>query len=300
MRRFVLFVLALMALLTGCTEKSANYKYADNWTLSEVETEIQHYRPGEDLYRYSTKIEGVDLSPIKQIITEYFKGNDELDWENFDQVSSIRTVNVASIDEIQELPVELLQIIVGYQAMYDDDSKAMYLFPAFYEAQSEMQTHALAHELIHALMSTGHENYSRLEEGAVDYYTARVLEAAELQNTPVYVGEILAVTWLMDVYGEQEIVKATCDGRLNELVDEATKPGMADKLSQALIIVHTSSGNTTQLTEAANVEYDILSHVAVSRGRCDAVKNRLLMANLVYASAGINLNLNYFNELLRG
>lgn len=293
MKKVIFLFLAVAILMTGCANK-VDYKYADNWKPDDVK--ITRYECNDEFYAHAEDI-NTDVTPIKEMLSEYFKGKD-FDWDNFAKVKTMKNVTVKT-EEIQDLSEDFLMMLNSYSAMYDDDTKEIYLFPFFFEGDTDAQLHALVHELIHALVSTGHENYTRLEEGLVDCYTCSFMEALGWTPQPVYLGEIIAINWLNSVFGEEEVLRATKNGEIGALVDQATKSGMEKKLSDAMIMVHNGFSFTDEeITEAVNVEFDILSHVAQSQKKGDEANYWLQYANAAYGSIGINMDTKYFEDLL--
>ena len=180
--------------------------------------------------------------------------------------------------------------------MYDDDTKEVYLFPLYFECSEDLKRHALAHELIHALISTDHKNYGRLEEGVVDLYTNFFMKKSGYTPQPAYIAELNVTNWLVVVFGETEVIRATREGNLHSLIDEASKAGMGAKLDAALSAFYQSEDLKT-LTEIANVIYDILVHLA-NQSKAENMMPLLEFAKTNYASIGVDLDMQYLKNFL--
>jgi hypothetical protein len=125
------------------------------------------------------------------------------------------------------------------------------------------------------------------------------LQAIGVTPHPVYLGEMIATYWLIAIYGEDTVLKAVRNGTIDSLIDNATKPGMESKLSEALLVVHNgASFSDKEVTEAVNVEFDILSHLARNQGKTTEVEPWLEYADVAYSSMGINMDTKYFEKNL--
>ena len=300
MKKLIIFLVTLATLLTGCSSSHSNssatdYKYAEYWEPSVIIPKDDSYN--EELYAHSEAVD-FDLTLFKQIITDCLKSREDLDWENFNQSQSIRIVSAKSDDEIRGMSEDAVMIILNYRAIYDNKTNSLLLLPAFFETTQEMTVHVIVHELIHALISTGHDSYTRLEEGLVDMYTTRILQNMGLQPHPVYIGEIVAIQWLIAIYGEDAVLTAALNGDFVSMIDSATKPGMHDKLSTALLIAHAGSTTDSETTEAVNVELDILAHIARNEHKEEAVLGCWGLAQQVYADITMAIDAEYIDTLL--
>ena len=247
--------------VSGCSsENETSYKYADKWEPSNQET--GGYEPTEEFYSLSTSVNNKDVMAVKNAVQECFKELN-FDWENYEEVDKVNYVSPRSEEDLRKMSPEMAIMIYSYYAMYSDETKEIYLFPSFFDGgiDNNMQAHVVAHELIHALISTGHKNYSQLEEGVVDHYATVFMNSKGLNTEPTYFIENGVVEWLITVFGEDEIISATREGRLHQLIDGSTKPGMGEKLDAALSEIYNCQ-NLEEVSERLNVVYDILAHVA--------------------------------------
>lgn len=298
MKKFFALVLVVMMVMTSCSKQEPEYKYAEAWDTSLV-TEV-HYDPSDDLYAHSIDADFASIKPIQNLVADAFAGHAEFDWDNFNSLNNLRVIGANSLEEIQGLPEEFVKTVVNNVAMYDGKRNIIYLFPAYFEVETDTRIHTIIHEMIHALISSGHENYSRLEEGVVDFLAVALQNANGLNARPAYIGEMLAAQWLIKCYDEATVVKATINGSLDSLVEDATKPGMAKKLSHALALAHNNySDNASKLAEMINVEYDILAHLAKNLGRTQEVTATLQLAQDIYADLDAKLDMEYFRRIIK-
>lgn len=299
MKKIIALLIVISLALSGCTSVPASdtYKYADAWDPADVILHSQGHT--DELDRYSKPID-VDLAPFKSTIRDYFSKNansELLDWENFNQVEQVYAVGTDNVTDIYQMSEEFLSVMVGYRAMWDGSTNSIYLFPEFYELSAETQAYAIIHELLHSAFSTGHDSYSRLEEGVVDLYADNIMSELSLDCSPVYVGEVMAVGWLIEIFGENAIFTATRNATFDALIDGSTKDGMEAKLSTALVMVH-NGGHGHDLTELVNVEYDILAHLAKNKGMGRELKSRLSTIATLYQGWNIDMDTKYLEKLL--
>ena len=293
MKKIIFLFLAVVILIAGCSNKDS-YKYADSWKSNNILAE--GYEPTEDFYRHAKEADNAELASTKKIISEYYKEYD-LDWGNFAGVNTIKEVDISTAKDAEDVSFRTLAMVSSYYSMYDDDTKEIYLFPAYFRVDNEQRMHALVHELMHALISTNHRNYGRLEEGVVDLYTSHFMRATGQNPRPSYIAELNVANWLVAVFGEEEVLGATREGRIESLVDKATKPGMGEKLNMALQ-AFSDAENVGEATEVANVVYDILTHLAINESKAEDVIPLLEYAESNYAGIGVNIDTAYFKKLL--
>lgn len=293
-KTIAILFLALTILLSGCSNTSVSYKYADNWKAPSILAD-DGYAPDDEFYAHCTRMEQ-NLSLYSSVIYLYFRDLD-FDWDNFANVGALNIVGPKDADDWLTMSVRLRGMMSSYAAMYNDDTKEIYLFPPFFEADEDLQMHALAHEMFHGLISTNHQNYTRLEEGLVDYYTCKFMQIMGREPQCGYLVEFNAIQGLIAIFGEEQVLSATRAGELNLLIDGATKPGMGDKLDKALL-TQTFMLGTEEFSDAVNVEIDILVHAACQQTITAEFRDWLDYTELLNNSIGAQTDNQYFASVL--
>ena len=190
---------------------------------------------------------------------------------------------------------EEIYVFKSYYAFYENTEDAIYLLPQFSVADSDTMLYVLLHEISHSLVSNWEDQDDNiLVEGLVDSIAYETATKAGYEATPKYQEAILCIRMLMDIYGEEEVVKAICEDKIVELIDNSTEPGMAEKLNLALNICHVGP-TADDVLNATNVELEILAHAAKDQG-VDIDKWFDALA-AIYEANGIKLKIEYFKRI---
>ncbi len=292
----LLIAVVMFACVSGCSN-NIEYKYADNWKPGTAFVETTSRAFWDEVYAHSEEVNlDSTIALLKDVFFENFSDRD-FDWENLTLVKTARYVSVHDPDEVSSLSQDLLAAMQSCYAMYDDETKCIYLLPNFINAEPEEQVCTLIHELAHAAFKT--KRASQLEEGLAEYYTCLFTEAENLawvDNS--YPDEGIAISWLIAIFGEDEVLHAARDGMLQTMIDEATKPGLGNTLEEALTYLHYGDKKKApEMAFAANTMCDILAHLAASKGA--DVSTLLSSTKEIYSKTGINIDARYVESKLK-
>lgn len=199
------------------------------------------------------------LPDLKNLVAESLDGYDYLDWSQFKSVAEIREFKDPN----------LAKTFTDATAFYAVGSNIIVVCPDFFSIEnSDQQTYILAHELTHSLVGVGkngsEETMNRFMEGITDYLVNQVLYNTDLKYDLVYQNELYCLSWLMALYGNDNIVKTICSGNILDFVDEQT--GHADagkKLHDSLVTIDESKDRET-VKNAILTEMDILKKMSGS------------------------------------
>lgn len=305
MKKKITFAMILMAVVvvvvvTACGANKKIYKYADDWEIPEnlekpiLENEI------EKLYDYPFTEDGSDpdsdsgiSGPKKSVISYLGKYN----FLSQDNVSTLKDRDCLLMET--EYREEAFNQLNKYRALYDFNKKKIFLKPgydSYYEENFWDSTYPILREMSRSMILKGYDQSTpALSEGLINYCAEEALYSADGEYYPLnYQGGMLAIRFLIAIYGEAEVIKMGHEDQFEKQIDSATKEGMARKIDAALTLAETKND-----AELINVAYDILVHVAVSEGKAEAVKDIIKEIESTYSlSMGIEIDSEYMEKLL--
>lgn len=250
-----LLLVSMIFCLVGCAKQ-------EQATTSQTTKYSQsHWIKSSDLKEQTTIHEDLTkiLPDLKNLIEEALRGYDYLDWVQFGKVSEIREFKDQTF----------AKEFTNATAFYAAGSHIIVVCSDFFSIEnSDQQTYILTHELMHSLVGVGkdgsEETMNCFMEGIADYLVNQVLFNTNLKYDLVYQNELYCLSWLMALYGNDNITKIICSGDILDFVDEQT--GDADagkKLHDALAIIDKSKDRKA-VKNAILTEMDILKKMSSS------------------------------------
>ncbi len=199
------------------------------------------------------------LPNLKEMIKEALNEHDFLDWEQFENVSEIREFKDPN----------LAGDFADKTAFYATGSDIIVVCPNFFGIkEGDQQTYTLTHELIHSLVGVGKvgaENTMYLfMEGVTDYLANLVLFDTGLEYSLNYQNELYCISWLMALYGNNEIAKTICGGEIINFVNEQAGNTDAGATLHNSLFILDKSKDREDVKNAILNELDILRTISGS------------------------------------
>lgn len=293
MKKFISLVLLVLFVVNLAACSDAGYRYADSWNVENAQSVDAMVSIKKHIKPDASKYDAV-LKDAKKLIKESISYPELLDWEKFDQLQTVKELDFNNITT--DMPYEDAYIISSYFAFYDEDTDCCYILPQFYTADAEKRLYVLMHEVTHSLVDNRDDmDDYQIVEGAVDWLASMVCTELGLSIVPSYQESIICLRVLMDIYGKDRILRAICEDNVVDLIDGSTKPGMTEKLSNALSIAHTTSSSVEDVRKAVYAELDILAHAAKQED-IDISDWFDYIAD-VYEGVGIKIDVRYFKRI---
>lgn len=309
MKKIITIILAIFVTFSfsACGNDINTYKYADDWS-EDLTDLVEHI--GDDslpgMRECATEDERFNqmLVEVKEMISTSLSDREGFDWDQFEELQTIKIVDVNKIqDEKSKKAAKLCS------AIYDREQNQILVMSDSSVLKSGRILTTLVHETIHSLLTSSHSNnLSRLSEGSVDYYTSVVEKEYDLDKDLSYPSEATTYLWLVRVYGEEAAIDAARKEQLETLIDNGSKPGMGERMNYSFAFVL----DTMQRPEAygdkragivtyfANVELDILCHLAVNEGKSEDVADLLdWLEGFFTDNYQASIDTKYFKKLLK-
>lgn len=287
----IVLVIAMVVSLSSCN--NGGYKYADRWDVDK-DFNIHFINVDEDISnKYGVLTEQYDplISEIKESVATNMKEYEFLKWDEFSNVKTAKIINLSD-DEIEALPEDEKTVFNTTTCFYKNG--VINILPNFYLFDEDYQRGTLTHEILHSLIPFDSDAIDRYNEGIVDYFMCKIT------NNPSnisYANEYETIVWLINTYDEKTVLKAICQGKLEELIDSSTKPRMGEKLNYALAITGTMADGI-DYRKLFNVQLDILCHLTANEGKKEPDHGvELIDAMCVYLT-GSHADTDYFEKLL--
>lgn len=257
MKKVVCLLLAIMVTvcLAGCTER-------ERTTTSQptINNSLHQVRSGE-LEKNTAIHSGLSsvLPDLKEMIKEALGEYDFLDWEQFENVSEIREFKDPN----------LAGDFADKTAFYATGSGIIVVCPNFFSIkEGDQQTYTLTHELIHSLVGVGkvgaEDTMCLFMEGVTDYLANLVLFDTGLEYSLNYQNELYCISWLMALYGNNEITKTICGGEIINFVNEQVGNTDAGTILHNSLLVLDKSKDREDVKNAILNELDILRTISGS------------------------------------
>jgi uncharacterized lipoprotein YehR (DUF1307 family) len=256
----VLIALLLVVSFAGCA-KSNSYRYAENYRFTAYD-DVASDEFWTELSVNSSVADIGDLLGLIERIAQRDFGKLDMDWDNLMNITTARQVAVGIED--MDAPSNISYGAQYYYALASTEVGEMYLFPGYFSAPEKNQLQALTHALMLAALSTAPGESSQLNEGLAEYYTSMFMDnVGYTMEETIYPHQMTAAIWLITVFGEDAVVNAARENKLEELIDTYTKPGMGAKLEEALNAINLGGDPN----RAENAVYDILAHTTLGAGK---------------------------------
>ncbi len=299
MKKGLLLILATIVFMSGtlsCTiiRKPDSYKYADTCSLNGINYVDNEF--WEDIYSHSEETVFETSDVLKEGIGMFFS-NLDIDLERLSAVKIASAVMSGDLEEVRELKRNTLVYVSQSYAVYDAASNTIYVFPSFVLADPETQVYVLLRELM--LASIGAQGNTHLEEGIADFYASLFVNEADVAiSSYAYPNEMMVAIWLFSAFGEGEVIHAVRENRLFSLIDQGTKPGMAEKVESALEFIYWGDKNDRAGRDVAmNIVYDVLAHASINADKND-VSYLLGVTKGICDTQGIDLDSDYIESVL--
>ena len=267
MKKFAwLLIVGIIFCLNGCAQQ-------EQTTTIDQSTEYihSHWVKASDLREQTVIHEGLTriLPDLKELVNEAFSGSDYLDWVQFGSVTEIREFKNPN----------LFETFTDTTAFYAAGSHMIVVCPNFFNIKdSGQQTYILIHELMHSLIGVGkngsEETMNCFMEGIADYMANQVLFDTGLKYNLVYQNELYCISWLMALYGNEDVVKMICSGDMPDFISEQTgDPDAGMNLHSSLAIIDKSKDHEA-VKNAILTEMDILKKMSRSNTKvCEQFTN---------------------------
>lgn len=299
MKKTILLVLATLAFACGTLScsivKKVDYKYADTCSSNGVNFIDDGF--WEDIHNHSEATEFGSSDILKESIGMFFSKLD-LDLDRLGEVKIASTVMSGELEEVRELGRNTLMYISQSYAIYDYASNTIYIFPSFVLADPETQVYVLLRELM--LAGIGAHGNTQIEEGIADFYASLFINEADIRiGAYEYPNEMMVALWLFSAYGEGEVLCAVREDRLFSLIDQGTKPGMAEKVESALEFLYWGDkDDKTRRDTAINIIYDVLAHASKNGGKTEETSYLFDATKDICNTQGMILDTEYIEGIL--
>ena len=298
MKKAILLVFILVfafGTLSCAIVHKTDYKYADSYAFSGVNFIDANF--WEEIRSHSNEIEFDSAEVLKEGIEMFFPKLD-FDWDNLSNVKIASAVMSGEIAEVRELSKNTLAYINQSCAAYDSVSNTIFVFPNFVLAEPETQVYVLLRELMLAAIDA--KENSHLEEGIADFYASLFINEANISiRSYEYPNEMMTALWLFSAFGEGEVIRAVREDRLSSLIDQGTKPGMAEKIENALRFLYWGDKNDGVGRNAAiNLIYDVLAHASANNGKTEETDYLFDATKDVCDTQGMILDTGYIESVL--
>ena len=261
-----LLIVGMIFCLNGCTQREQTA------TIDQpAEHSHSHWVKFSDLKEQTVIHDGLTnvLPDLKELVNGTFRGNDYLDWVQFESVAEIR--------EFED--PNSFEAFTETTAFYAAGSHMIVVCPNFFDIKdSGQQTYILIHELIHSLIGVGkngaEETMNCFMEGIADYMANQVLFDTGLEYNLVYQNELYCISWLMALYESENITKTICNGDILDFISEQTgDPDAGTNLHSSLAIIDKSKDHEA-IKNAILTEMDILKKMSRSNTKvCEQFTN---------------------------
>ncbi|MBR6505786.1 hypothetical protein IKT18_03065 [Candidatus Saccharibacteria bacterium] len=297
MKKLIIAILALVLLVSciGCS-KSGSYKYAENYKF----TAYNNVASDEFWTTLSVNSSEADIGDLLGLIERIFQrdfGKLNMNWDNLMRITKAMQVAM-DVGDMEDAPSDISYGAQFYCATCNTEVGEMYLFPGYFSAPEKRQLQALTHVLTRAALSTETDESSQIREGLAEYYTSKFMDNVgyKMEET-IYPHQMTAAIWLIAVFGEDTVVNAAREDRLEELIDSNTRPGMGAKLEEALNAINLGGDQN----RATNAIYDILANVTVGAGKkLEDVDYLLDYVNDLSKLEGTKIDSSYMRKVLQG
>ena len=301
MKKAILLILATLVFVSGTlscaiVRKPDNYKYADTCSFDGISFIGDAF--WKDIYEHSEETNFSSSDVLKEGIQMFFSKLD-LDLDRLGETKIASAMMSGELGEVRELGKNTLAYISQSYTVYDGVSNTVYIFPSFILADPETQVYVLLRELM--LAAIGAKNNTHIEEGIADFYASLFINEADIAiSSYAYPNEMMVALWLFSAFGEGEVIRAVREDRLFSLIDQGTKPDMAEKIETALEYLYWGDAKDTIGRDTAiNIIYDILAHACLNSGRTEDTTYLLDATRGICDTQGMNLDLEYIVEILR-
>lgn len=248
---FLVFVV-LVACLAGCGQQSQTIVATTDQPSGYNQI---HQINSNELTQNTIIHEGLTelLPDMKNLIRDSLDGKDYLDWAQFEAVSEIREFKSP----------DLVGDFTETTAFYVASSHMIVVCPKFFSiGNGDQQTYTLAHELVHSLVGVGEDGKEKsmnlFIEGVTDHLAGLILTNANLNYSLTYQNELYCISWLMALYGTEEIAKTICSGKILEFIDEQTGRANAGAEVHNALATLDHSKNSEEVKNAILTEIEIL------------------------------------------
>lgn len=251
-----LLLVSMIFCLAGCAKQEQT-----TTTNQPVEHSQSHWIKSKDLKEQTNIHEDLTsvLPDLKEMVTEALGESDYLDWEQFENVTEIREFKDPN----------LAKTFTDATAFYAAGSHMIIVCPDFFSIESgDQQTYILTHELIHSLVGVGkngsEETMNCFMEGIADYLANQVLFNTNLDYSLVYQNELYCISWLMALYGNDNIAKIICSGDILDFVSEQTGDSNAGADLHSSLVAIDKSKDHEAVKNAILTEINILKKISGS------------------------------------
>ncbi len=270
----------------------SKYKYA--YEIDEQRVEIYEYND-EGIYQVGVDSNEYDdyLAKIKPMVKVALADRGfDISFVNWDEFDMIEKVKIIPEDQIQTLSATDQTIVNSTSAFYHNET--IYLAPHFFEEDDNNRLYTIIHELLHSIIPEDKSN--QLNEGIVDYYACAITAS----KTIGYPLEVVLISWMFDIYGEQRVFEAFTKNEQLELIDSSTETGMGKRLTLALLMNmndYLGLKSYYSTTEILNVVADIMCHAAIKEKN-----HNTKFLDIIYNSSKTYdepIDYEYFSKLLK-
>ena len=229
--RLVCLAMMVLLLLSGCDfEAIETYRYADNWDNKIV----FEWFDGTPVDKEKSKELKSLLKECKQMIYKTSL-QQEFPYWNWKKLKNLKNIYSSSGIKLENGN----NLNSGIYAKYFVTLNEVAILPDSSFVTKQTLKGFIIHELIHCLTYDPQKNikYSQILEGVADFYALKVCEQYNIQYSIVYLQETWVLTQLFNIFGEEIAMKAIINGNLNSKIDSLTKPGMGQKVQEALTVL---------------------------------------------------------------